>query len=272
MAEKIIFVTGAASGIGKYVASKLSSQGYRLLLADIDEEGGKNLLKDFPTNKAYFFRLNVTNPQEWENVWAEAKQKWGKIDVLMNIAGVCKPNLVEDTSLESINSQIDINLKGTIFGTRIASVDFIKQKSGQIINVSSIAGITAGIGFNVYNASKFGVRGFTLSVAYELRKHNIFVSLVCPDIVDTPLLTAMQDTKASALAFGSKRPLTVQEVGDTLIYKALEQKKLEIIKTLGFRKILIRLGGIFPSLGLSWIANKILQKGEENRKKFIKKK
>jgi 3-oxoacyl-[acyl-carrier protein] reductase len=260
--NQVIFITGAASGIGKWLSEKLFAQGHYIIATDINYAALKQNIesKQWPSDRCLFFEQDVTDPEKWRNLLTQTIDKFGKLDILMNVAGVCQPGLIYETEFEKIHSQIDINLKGTIYGSKLAAEIMVKQKHGHIVNIASIAGIVPSWGFNLYNAAKFGVRGFTLAIAYELREHNVFVSVICPDAVETPMVKAMENNRAAAGVFSGPRTLTVEEIGHTIIQKALIQKKLEIVHTVG-RTWLVKMGGLFPKLGLSSLAKKIREKG-----------
>jgi 3-oxoacyl-[acyl-carrier protein] reductase len=145
----------------------------------------------------------------------------------------------------------------------------VRQKKGHIINIASIAGIVPAWGFNLYNAAKFGVRGFTLAIAYELAEHNVAVTVVCPDAVETPMVKGMENNRAAAMVFGGSRTLSVDEIGNVILQKGLLQKKLEVVHTVGNRSWLVKLGGLIPRMGFSSLAKKIRKKGwdvQEKRK------
>lgn len=229
--QPIIFITGCASGIGKYLAEQLYTQNYRLVITDINFEALQNLAQQhqWKPEKALIARLDVSKASEWQSIIAQVLAKWGSIDVLMNVAGVIKPGFIYQNDLKDVDFHIDINLKGTIYGCKLVAEQMVKQGYGHLINVASLAGVTPVNGLNLYAASKFGVRGFSLSIAQELKKYGIAVSLVCPDAVQTPMLDLQLDYPEAALTFSSGNPLTVEEIGQVILKKALQQRKLEIL-------------------------------------------
>jgi 3-oxoacyl-[acyl-carrier protein] reductase len=266
---QVIFITGAASGIGKWLAEKLYQQGHQIVATDLNEVGLQmlNEQNQWAENRVIVQKQDVRSLEGWQQLLAKTIAKFGKLDVLLNVAGVCQPGLIYETEVEKIHSQIDVNLKGTIYGSKLASEIMVKQKSGHIINIASIAGIVPAWGFNLYNAAKFGVRGFTLAIAYELAEHNVNVTVVCPDAVETPMVKGMEGNRAAAMVFGGSRTLTVDEIGNTILQKALIQKKLEVIHTVGNRSWLVKLGGLIPKMGFSSLAKKIRKKGWEAQEK-----
>jgi 3-oxoacyl-[acyl-carrier protein] reductase len=268
---QVIFITGAASGIGKWLAEKLYQQGHQIVATDLNEASLQALAEDmqWADERVIVQKQDVTSLDDWQQLLAKTLSKFGKLDVLMNVAGVCQPGLIYETEVEKIHSQIDVNLKGTIYGSKLASEIMVRQKKGHIINIASIAGIVPAWGFNLYNAAKFGVRGFTLAIAYELGEHNVAVTVVCPDAVETPMVKGMENNRAAAMVFGGSRTLSVDEIGKVILQKALIQKKLEVVHTVGNRSWLVRLGGLIPQMGFSSLAKKIREKGwaaQEKRK------
>lgn len=169
--KSVIIITGGASGIGEYLAKTLIIQGHYVVVTDIEEEALKELdfVENWPTNRVLIAKLDVTSPENWQQVIEQTLHKWGRIDVLMNIAGVCIPGFIYNTPLELIDKHIDINLKGVMYGVQLITPLMIEQQSGQIINIASLAGIAPIKGLNLYSASKFGLRGFSIAIAHELK-------------------------------------------------------------------------------------------------------
>lgn len=267
--DKVIFITGAANGIGQYLAKALYQRGATLVAADVqfDKLQAQVQENQWEANRAMIVPLDVSNLESWKTAFARTLEKFGKIDVMINVAGIILPGFIHQTAFENIDRHIDINLKGVIYGTKLAAEWMVSRRQGQIINIASLAGLTPGRGLNLYCASKFGVRGFSLSVAHELREHNVFVSVVCPDLVDTGMLTTQLDYHEAAITFSGNRALTVPEIGEVIIRQALEKKRLEVVYPAG-RGFLAKLSGWFPSLGVSWISRILLQKGLQNQAKY----
>jgi 3-oxoacyl-[acyl-carrier protein] reductase len=247
--EKIIIITGCASGIGRYLAENLYREGHCLALTDVNEKGLKEAAEQngWTSERAIVQTMDVTKRADWEKVIHATLERWNRIDVLMNMAGVIRPGYIHETDFEMIDYHIDINLKGTIYGTKLVSEQMVKQKQGHIINIASMAGISPVGGMNLYCTSKFGVRGFTLSIAHELRAHNVAVTVVCPDLVDTPMLTLQLDYPEAALSFSGSRHLTVEEIGQLILEKGLKKRKLEIVHPTS-RGLTAKLASFQPNL------------------------
>lgn len=269
--QPIIFITGCASGIGKYLAEQLYTQNYRLVITDINFEALENLAQQhqWKPEKIILARLDVSKASEWQSIIAQVLAKWGSIDVLMNVAGVIKPGFIHQNDLKDVDFHIDINLKGTIYGCKLVAEQMVKQGHGHLINVASLAGVTPVNGLNLYAASKFGVRGFSLSIAQELKKYGIAVSLVCPDAVQTPMLDLQLDYPEAALTFSSGKPLTVEEIGQVILKKALKQRKLEVLHP-PLRGFISKLVSFRPALA-DLIMKSFIKKGlkEQAKRKKI---
>lgn len=241
------FLTGCASGIGRHLADRLIDQGASICAADIDagalEEYAQR--KDWPRDRVMLATLDVRDPDAWERRFSEAVELLGRIQVCMNIAGILKSSWMHETSLNDTNGQIDINTKGVIFGTQVASRHMISMGGGHIVNIASMAGIAPIPGLAVYTASKFAVRGFSLAAAAELRRYNVAVTTVCPDSVNTPLLDLPAENEAAAIIFSGDRLLTVEEVGDAILNQVLVKRPVEIALPWN-RTWLAKLGSLFP--------------------------
>lgn len=258
-------ITGAASGIGRHLAGLLRERGFRLALGDIrfDElsaafGGGNDQLIVCP--------LDVTQPAAWQNFLQRSVESFGRIDYLFNIAGIITPGYVHQTGLDLIDRHFDINAKGVVYGTRLTSALMVEQGSGHIINVSSLAGVAPIPGLALYSASKFAVRAFSIAAAYELRPKGVFVSVVCPDLVDTPMLDLQLDYEEAAMTFsGSRRPFSVQDIG-RIFLKTMKKKPIEVAVP-SSRAWLAKLGNLFPNLSLI-LAESLRTKGLQRLKKL----
>ncbi|OJJ18277.1 hypothetical protein BKI52_26005 [marine bacterium AO1-C] len=266
--KSVIIITGGASGIGKYLAQSLASQGYCLVVTDIQEDSLQILAKEesWTEEQVITARLDVTSPESWQEVIDQTLQKWHRIDVLMNVAGICVPGFIHETPFELIDRHIDINLKGVIYGSKLVAPVMVKQQQGQIINIASLAGVAPVKGMNLYSASKFGVRGFSLAIAHELKTYGVVVSVVCPDAVDTPMLTNLVGYKEAALTFSGGRVLTVEDIGQVILKKALAKKKIEVLYP-ATRGLYAKLGSFFTGLG-GKLTNTLSKKGARKQAKL----
>ncbi len=245
-----LIVTGAASGIGRALVGALAKAGHRVVAADITQDGlaRARAADHWPDALVLSQYLDVTSEHDWEAMLDATQAKFGGFDVLCNVAGVLSPGFVTDISPADCDKQLLVNVKGTALGTSAAARRLIAAKNpGHIVNFGSLASLSPVPGLSMYCASKWAVRGFSLSVAVELKEHGIAVTLVCPDAVETPMLDQQKGRDEAALTFSGNRALTVDEVVDAVIDRALVSRPLEIAIPLE-RGLLARAGGIVPSV------------------------
>jgi 3-oxoacyl-[acyl-carrier protein] reductase len=226
--SRVVLVTGAASGIGRRVSELLVERGDRVLALDVDEVSLRHVTRGWPEDRTGMRRLDVREPADWEAVLQEATRRWGRIDVLLNVAGVLIPGTVHETPVAAIERQMDVNAKGLMLGTRIIGDWMAKQGLGHIVNVGSLASLVPVPGIGVYSASKFAVRAYTLIAARELAPSGVAVSLLCPDLVNTPMLDAQLAHKEAALAFSGPRALTAEEVARCILDRILVTREREV--------------------------------------------
>ncbi|MFN4144761.1 MAG: SDR family NAD(P)-dependent oxidoreductase [Runella sp.] len=263
------FITGAARGIGRCVAETLYGQGHQIIATDIDLEILRQNAhhSDWQEDRVLLAKLDVTKTSQWQQVLEAALQKFGQIDVGMNIAGVIRPAYIADITLQDIDSMIDINLKGLMYGTKFLADIMLRQGGGQIVNVSSLAGVAPIPGLAIYSASKCAVRAFSVAIADELRQQNVFVSVVCPDLVQTQMLIQQLPHPAANLSFSGERILTVEEITKVILTRAVQQKQLEVLYPRN-RGFLGKIGNFFPRLSFA-IARIMAQKGNKKRQKIL---
>ena len=193
--DKVIIVTGSGRGIGREIAESFTKNGATVIISDYSTESlieTENLF----TTKGYSFKAipcDVTNNEDVQNLIDLTYKEFGKIDVLINNAGITKDNLILRMKDEQWDSVIETNLKGVFLTTRASVKYFLKQRYGKIINISSVVGITGNIGQSNYSASKAGIIGFSKSIARELAIRNITVNIVAPGFIDTPMTSVLPD-------------------------------------------------------------------------------
>ena len=190
--KKNAIVTGAAKGIGKAIAEKLSGDGFFIVIVDVDNENGSKLAKSMGKDKASFYNCNIQSEEEVAGLFNKVIKDYKKIDVLVNNAGIIKDNMIHKMTFEDFESVIDVNLKGTWLMCREAAKIMREQKSGRIINISSRAWL-GNAGQSNYSASKAGIVGLTRVLALELGKYNVLVNAVAPGLIDTPLTQALTE-------------------------------------------------------------------------------
>ncbi|MBI3136898.1 MAG: SDR family oxidoreductase [Bacteroidetes bacterium] len=182
---KIALVTGAANGIGKAIARRLTTENYTTILVDIDRENGEKMAATLG-ERALFMECNICDEKSVEALFARIKNEYSRIDVLVNNAGIIRDNMIWRMPAEEFDSVIDINLKGTWLMCKQAAIMMRPLNSGRIINISSRAWL-GNRGQSNYAASKAGVIGLTRVLALELGANGIFVNAIAPGLIDTPL-------------------------------------------------------------------------------------
>jgi short-subunit dehydrogenase len=198
--NKIIIITGAAGGIGTALARELDKRGAKLVLADTNF-GGLESTASALTANPLIIRCDITDRAEVEKLVESALNKFSKIDILINNAGIIRPALFEDCSYEDIDAQMKVNFMGAVNCSKEVLAVMIPAGQGHIVTISSLAGLVPETYSSIYTASKFALRGFFLTLGIELRTHNIKVSTIFPDSVDTPMLKYEASHGGSPLTF-----------------------------------------------------------------------
>ena len=186
--NQVAVVTGGASGIGKGIVKNLLISGAQVAVLGRTEKSLKVLYDEFKNlGKVTYFPSDIKNYSEVDNAFKQIIDKWGKIDILINNAGITDDKLAIRMTEESWNEVIDINLKGTFNCIKKVLPTMIKNKSGKIINMSSVVGIMGNPGQSNYCASKAGIIGLTKSLAKEYGKKNININAIAPGFIETKM-------------------------------------------------------------------------------------
>ena len=220
--KKTVFVTGGSRGIGKEVALKFAENGYDVILNYVsDKTNVDGLTKELKEKGAesLILKADVSNAEQVEDVVKQAIEKFGKIDVLVNNAGITKDNLLMRMSEEEFDKVLEINLKGTFIVTKAVTKYMMKKRQGAIINLSSVVGVAGNAGQCNYSASKAGIIGFTKSVAKELASRNIRANAVAPGFIATDMTDVLPEAVKENIhnQIPLKRMGTAKEVAE-LIY------------------------------------------------------
>jgi 3-oxoacyl-[acyl-carrier protein] reductase len=198
----------------------------------------------------------------------DAAAEFGGVDVLMNIAGVVRGVQVRHSSGADAAFHIEVNLLGVIHGCRVAAGHMAARGSGHIINIASLAGLVPVPGLSLYNASKFGVRGFSHALAAELAPLGVQVTVVCPDAVATPMLDAEAFEPDAAMSFSGGKILSVEEVTGAIVERALRRRPREMILPSSMAP-LTRLVTAFPAAS-RLLLGAFQAKGRKEQEKYRK--
>jgi NAD(P)-dependent dehydrogenase (short-subunit alcohol dehydrogenase family) len=188
---RIAIITGAASGIGQALARALAGRGDTVVVADIDAEGAdrtaQEIDRDLP-GTATSAVLDVRDPAAVQSLVRGTHETYGRIDVMVNNAGIGIGGEALDMQLAHWDRSIDVNLRGVVHGVHAAYPIMVRQGSGHIVNTASLAGLVPGILTAPYAASKHAVVGLSLSLRLEAAEYGVRVTVVCPGLVETPIL------------------------------------------------------------------------------------
>ena len=201
--NKVVLVTGATRGIGKQIAITFAKEGYDVAINYRKEnEELENTKKEIEANgvKCLAVQGDVSNFEDCERFVKEIIEEYGRIDVLVNNAGITKDTLLMRMKKEEFEQVIDVNLVGTFNVTKNVISYMIKARSGRIINISSVVGVSGNAGQTNYSASKAGIIGFTKSLAKEVASRNINVNAVAPGFIETDMTNVLKDEVKEAIS------------------------------------------------------------------------
>ena len=223
--DKCALITGATRGIGKQIAITLAKQGYNIALNYRKEnEELENTKKEIEKIGVQVLAVkgDVANFENCENFVKQVIERFGQIDVLVNNAGITRDMLLMRMKKEDFEQVIDTNLVGTFNVTKNVVPYMMKARSGRIINISSVVGISGNAGQTNYSASKAGIIGFTKSLAKEIASRNILVNAVAPGFIETNMTDVLKDDVKQEIAknIPLKRMGTTQDVANVVKFLA----------------------------------------------------
>ena len=223
--DKCALITGATRGIGKQIAITLAKQGYNIALNyRTENEELENTKKEIEKIGVQVLAVkgDVANFENCENFVKQVIERFGQIDVLVNNAGITKDMLLMRMKKEDFEQVIDTNLVGTFNVTKNVVPYMMKARSGRIINISSVVGISGNAGQTNYSASKAGIIGFTKSLAKEIASRNILVNAVAPGFIETNMTDVLKDDVKQEIAknIPLKRMGTTQDVANVVKFLA----------------------------------------------------
>lgn len=225
---KVAIITGAGSGIGRQTALLFSREGAKVVVVDIDERGGQNTASEIAkTGESLFCKVNICDTEQVKNMVTESLKKYGKIDILINNAGIAQDSLSSKMTDQQWDSVINVNLKGTFNCIRAVEEAMTARGKGVIINASSIVGLYGNIGQANYAAAKAGIIGMTKALGKELGRKGIRVNALAPGFTDTPMLSQVPEKILQRVR--AKTPLgtlaTPEDIAYAYLYLASDEAK-----------------------------------------------
>ena len=190
---KVAILTGAASGIGEATAHIFAEEGARVMIGDIQITAGEAVAAAIRARgyEAEFVELDVSNEAQVKNIVERTVVRFGRLNILINNAGVENSKADVDTSVEEWDQVLAVNARGTFLCTKFSIPHLIKAGGGAIVNISSVYGIVGSAGFAAYHASKGAIRAYTKGAAIAHAPHNIRVNSIHPGLIETPQMTHM---------------------------------------------------------------------------------
>lgn len=225
--SKVALITGATRGIGRQIAITLAKEGYHIALNYRKEnEELENTKKEIEENKVECLAVkgDVSSFEDCEEIVKQVIEKFGQIDVLVNNAGITKDMLLMRMKKEDFEQVLDVNLVGTFNVTKNVISHMLKARSGRIINISSVVGISGNAGQTNYSASKAGIIGFTKSLAKEVASRGVLVNAVAPGFIETSMTEVLKEEIKEEIAKGIplKRMGTAEDVANVVKFLCSE--------------------------------------------------
>lgn len=224
--NKIVLLTGAASGMGEIHARRVIAEGGYLLVSDIAIEAGEKLAADLGP-RAVFIAHDIAEETHWQQVVEKACNEFGGIDVLVNNAGILSKGDIQSESVETLRKVLDVNVVGTWLGIRSVAPIMAARGGGSIVNVSSQVGYRGWKNYSVYGCSKWAIRGLTKHMAIELAPSNIRVNAILPGAVDeTGLFSGRVDEELrvrTKVSIPLGRFVTREQVASLMVYLASDE-------------------------------------------------
>lgn len=229
--DQVVVVTGSGSpkGIGRTIALEFAAQGAKVVVADMNEEGIENTVKEIEkrSGTAMGVTLNVTDKESNDRMVAAVLNKWGRLDVLVNNAGISQKVTVEDMTLEDMRRIFEVNVYGLIMCTQSCMKPMRKAGYGRIVNLSSVSAKRGGgvFGGAHYSAAKAAVLGFSKNLSREISAEGVTINSVCPGLINTEIWKSLSKEDADKVIAGIPmgRPGETSEVAAAIIFLASKE-------------------------------------------------
>ncbi len=221
LADKVCLITGGARGQGAAEARLFAAEGGTVWIADVLDDDGNALSAEL---NCQYRHLDVSSESGWQVLVQEIVEAEGRLDVLINNAGIFRAHRLIDTPLEEYRRVMDVNATGVFLGMREVAPQMIKQGSGSIVNISSLAGLRGAVGAISYGASKWAVRGMTKTAAVELARKGVRVNSIHPGLIETPMADELGvglDKVANRTPLG--RTAQAEEVANMALFLASDE-------------------------------------------------
>ena len=221
--DKVVIITGASSGIGYATALSLAKEGAKLVVGARRTDRLEDLVKEIEENNGEILsqKLDVTKKSDCDDLVNTAIKKWGKVDVLVNNAGLMPLSFVKNLKVDEWDQMIDVNIKGVLYCTAAVLPHMRESKSGHIINISSVAGRIVFPAGSVYCATKHAVTAFSEGLRQELSpRNNIRVTTIEPGVVSTELTNTITDESLEKFVESSKKmeALKAEDIASAIIF------------------------------------------------------
>lgn len=225
LTNQVAIVTGGANGIGQGIAEALAKAGAKVIVADLDEERGKNVANGVSGD---FLKLDVTDKENARDVVNKVVEKYGKIDIVVANAGIYPSVPIEDMTEDDWDKVFDINVKGMFFIVKPALKSMKENNYGRVVVISSVTGSNTGYpGGSAYGATKAAMLGFIKSAAMEYAKHNVTFNAVQPGVIGTEglkkQLAGLSDSAAESIPM--KKLGDIEDIGTAVVYFASKEAK-----------------------------------------------
>lgn len=230
--NKVVIITGARRGMGRSHALTLAKAGAKVVVSDISQEDCQKVVEEIEKKggEALAVKCDVSKKEEVDEMVKKTVKKFGKVDILINNAGICQFKPFLELTEEEWDRTLDINLKGYFLCAQACAKEMAKQKSGVIVNIASVAMGQQGIGFpdiTHYCASKGGIAGMTEALAVELAPYNIRVNAISPGMIETPMIDSVKADPKTMEAMLDRVPMhrvgKPEEVSKLVLFLASDE-------------------------------------------------